>query len=321
MDAGNLFFKKVKESPGIPMENAKLTAEIILESFNAMGCDVLNLGSKDFSGGLDFLLSMEAEANFPFISANIYNADGVLLFRPYQVIKKENTSIGFIGVTSAFEHFDLQIGDPVSAINEYIEEVDANSDITVLLFSALETDLSKIRNSDLPLDLIVQSNSTRRGNDGGQYNIPIFSLGNRGKYVYQFDYSVSGENNKILDLSSKQKQLQDIEKELKRKKGNSQSPVFNPGNPEERKRSEEINKLLARRKALEESIRLAENTLIFKRIEMGKTVADRPDILLIVDAGKEKLKKVSSPQPPTVPNRKNKSNNNLQQKPLKNINK
>ena len=62
VDAGNLFFKKDVIEPGISTETAKINAEIILKSFNKMGCDAFSPGSKDFAAGFDYLLKLEKKA-------------------------------------------------------------------------------------------------------------------------------------------------------------------------------------------------------------------------------------------------------------------
>ena len=59
VDAGNLFFKKDQLSPGVTTEIASVTADIILNAFNEIGCDAFSPGSQDFALGLDFLLKME----------------------------------------------------------------------------------------------------------------------------------------------------------------------------------------------------------------------------------------------------------------------
>ena len=62
LDAGDLFFDK--ENPSILSEKqSKLRAKTLVSGFNIIGCDALNIGSKDFAGGLDFLLEMKEIAN------------------------------------------------------------------------------------------------------------------------------------------------------------------------------------------------------------------------------------------------------------------
>mgnify|MGYP006879270946 CR=1 FL=1 len=59
---GNLFFKKDVIDPGVPMETSIINSEIILNSFNAMGCTAFSPGEFDFAGGLNHLLELEKNA-------------------------------------------------------------------------------------------------------------------------------------------------------------------------------------------------------------------------------------------------------------------
>ena len=64
LDAGNLFFKKEILGPGTPTESGKKTAEIIVSSFNEIGCHAFSPGSKDFAAGLEFVQDMQTIANW-----------------------------------------------------------------------------------------------------------------------------------------------------------------------------------------------------------------------------------------------------------------
>ena len=50
-----------------------MNANIILDSFNKMGCDIFSPGSKDFALGKNFLVDFSKKSKFPFISSNIYD--------------------------------------------------------------------------------------------------------------------------------------------------------------------------------------------------------------------------------------------------------
>ena len=56
VDAGNLFFSKELVDKGISTDAADVNANIILDSFNKMGCDIFSPGSKDFALGKNFLV-------------------------------------------------------------------------------------------------------------------------------------------------------------------------------------------------------------------------------------------------------------------------
>ncbi|PAE44476.1 bifunctional 2',3'-cyclic-nucleotide 2'-phosphodiesterase/3'-nucleotidase [Bacillus sp. 7884-1] len=68
----------------------------IYDAMNMLDYDVSNFGNHEFNYGLDFLQSSINGADFPFVSANVYKADGDSdpsnnknLVNPYKIIKKE----------------------------------------------------------------------------------------------------------------------------------------------------------------------------------------------------------------------------------------
>ena len=64
VDAGNLLFKKTILEPGISREIALINADIILKSFDKMGCSAFSPGEKDFSAGKDFIYEIFNYDNF-----------------------------------------------------------------------------------------------------------------------------------------------------------------------------------------------------------------------------------------------------------------
>ena len=63
-DAGNLFFKKDKLSSGVTIDHAKETANIIVDCFNIIGCDVFSPGSHDYAAGFDFMQQLQKKSIF-----------------------------------------------------------------------------------------------------------------------------------------------------------------------------------------------------------------------------------------------------------------
>ncbi|NOZ08157.1 MAG: hypothetical protein GXO91_04670 [FCB group bacterium] len=259
----------------------------------------MTLGSKDFAAGLDYLLDLEKKADFPFLSANIRNTEGDLLFKPYEIVRKEDVSLGLIGLTSVFSVDGIQVDPPVDALYSIIDEVADKSDIVVLLFHADDMDVKKIENKNLPIDLVIQSKSRRRSNDGGDKAIPVFQCGERGKYVYKFEFGFDKDNGKIVDVSTSKKTIEALDRQLAGLLRKT-SPEVSSDDPEIQKVKDEIAVLKRKKEVAEAVIKNADNYLTFERIEMGKKIADRPDILLIVDAGKAKIAG-NGPTKPAVP--------------------
>ncbi len=84
LDSGNLLFKRKTVAKGVNQE--RLTANTILTIYKDIGFDAVAVGPRDLSGGLTLLQDSKKDG-FPWISANITDNDGKLLFN--NLIKKE----------------------------------------------------------------------------------------------------------------------------------------------------------------------------------------------------------------------------------------
>ena len=79
----------------------------VYKAMNLMDYDVGNIGNHEFNYGLDFLDKATSGANFPYISANVYDAKtGKHLFKPYLIKeqqftdtegKQQTVKVGYIG--------------------------------------------------------------------------------------------------------------------------------------------------------------------------------------------------------------------------------
>ena len=66
-------------------------------------------GVKDFFLGVEILYELEKLADFPFLSANIKDKNGKLLFKPYIVEEINGVRVGIVGLTSKFVNNELII--------------------------------------------------------------------------------------------------------------------------------------------------------------------------------------------------------------------
>ena len=294
VDAGNLFFSKELLEDGISREVALINAGIILDSFNEMGCTAFSPGSKDFAAGKEFVLSSEKKASFPFISCNIFDSSRNLLFDPYVIIEKNNLKIAFIGLSSIFESNGLLVEDPITSLNAVLNEVIPKSDIRILLFSSNDVDMKMLNASNPDLTLIIRSRNKQRSSDGGQ-NIPTYTLGDKGKILYKFDLEINNIESDFTDIAWCDRTIEDSNNRLdKMKKGDmlvDLEQLFKD-NPSALKRV-----FLYRSRIDEANQRLenAINKIILDKIELGRDVEGKIDILNIVDKGKLEIKKIAGP--------------------------
>ena len=303
-DGGNLFFKKNNISPGVTMETSKETAKIIVKCFNSIGCNAFSPSSHDFAGGYDFLKTLESEANFPFISANIFGKYGQKIFEPYVIENIKGKKIAFIGLSSKFVSEGISVKDPFKMLEKNLEEIDSKADMIILLFNASEGDLNILRSKNYDIDLAIRSRSNlpaKTSNDGGKYKIPIYSLGARGKYVYDFDVKIGDSSSKFIDLKYLQSESSKINNSLKDYDINFNESVdlstqFKD-NPEVLKN---VKKNLELKEEMEHILNNKINYFSFTKHALDEKINDDKSVLVIIDKGKEAINQLYGPVLPSV---------------------
>ncbi|WP_045460944.1 bifunctional UDP-sugar hydrolase/5'-nucleotidase UshA [Vibrio hyugaensis] len=101
---------------GVP-ESDLQDAEPDFKGMSKIGYDVMALGNHEFDNPLEVLFKQQEWANFPMLSANIYDKEtGKRLFQPYAMFNKQGIKIAVIGLTT---EDTAKLGNP-----EFIGEVD-----------------------------------------------------------------------------------------------------------------------------------------------------------------------------------------------------
>ncbi|MGR5120246.1 bifunctional UDP-sugar hydrolase/5'-nucleotidase UshA [Vibrio astriarenae] len=94
---------------GVP-ESDLQDAEPDFKGMSIIGYDAMALGNHEFDNPLDVLAKQIEWANFPMLSANIYDkATGERMFQPYQMFTKQGIKIAVIGLTT---EDTAKIGNP-----------------------------------------------------------------------------------------------------------------------------------------------------------------------------------------------------------------
>ncbi|HCE3330017.1 TPA: bifunctional UDP-sugar hydrolase/5'-nucleotidase [Vibrio parahaemolyticus] len=101
---------------GVP-ESDLQDAEPDFKGMSKIGYDAMALGNHEFDNPLDVLFKQQDWANFPMLSANIYDKKtGKRLFQPYAMFNKQGIKISVIGLTT---EDTAKLGNP-----EFIGQVD-----------------------------------------------------------------------------------------------------------------------------------------------------------------------------------------------------
>ena len=317
IDAGDLFFS----TANLNSKNKKselYRAGAILEGYNRVGCDAINVGHYEVLNGLSFLKSMEEKTEIPFLSANLRDAQtNKLLFEPFRIIEKELLKIGIVGVTDKLpDTTKSMIADNyIEAGNHYIDEVSKQADIIVIMVNSDRKTYSELPTLFANADFIVTSGSTNmtrentKQTDGGPF---LYSCGKQGKYMSVLNVNMEDKNAPIVDISSHEKNISSIQKRferLQKKDPNKSLDELYAGQANVLKIIEQNRNKL---KESETAIKSAQNTLTFETIALNKKVKDNPELLAFVD---ESLATCSSLKPKAAKTRP-KSKSNIKSKPI-----
>ncbi|MHB9033194.1 MAG: bifunctional UDP-sugar hydrolase/5'-nucleotidase [Anaerolineae bacterium] len=170
---------------------------------NAMRYDALNVGALDLMLGVDTLLERQAQATFPFISANLVKPDGTLLLKPYVIVPKNNLRIGIIGLSAPIEEVlmrapdvrdQLKTLDATIEAQRYVAELQDKVDIVVVL-SRLGSKRDALLAEAVPgIDLII-GGEDRTVMDTPQRigNTIIVQQGFQGEYLGQTEVTLDNK--------------------------------------------------------------------------------------------------------------------------------
>ncbi|HEX7350215.1 bifunctional UDP-sugar hydrolase/5'-nucleotidase [Brachybacterium sp.] len=119
---------------GSAFESAVANDEPTIDVLNAMGVDATAIGNHEYDQGIDDLQErIEPGTEFPDLAANVYDAEGNRVHEAYTVVEKDGLNIAVIGAVTtktvgkvspaAIE--GLTFGDPVDAVNDVVQEMEA----------------------------------------------------------------------------------------------------------------------------------------------------------------------------------------------------
>ena len=132
----------------------------VVEAMNLLGYDAMALGGGDMRLGLDTLRQRMAEAEFPFISANVVLSGTETLFtEPYTIKEMGDHKVAIIGLTEPGAADAVQgavtVLDPIETARRYVEEVSPKAGIIIVLSHiGVEEDM-KLAGEVEGIDLIV----------------------------------------------------------------------------------------------------------------------------------------------------------------------
>ncbi len=150
-----------------------------------MGYDAVAVSKSDIDAGTIFFESLK-KINFPWISANIFDISGELLFKPFVIKKIDEIRVGVIGLTGPgrYKNDTIMISDWEGPLRTQLRDLMSRTDMIILLSNLPSSQNSIIAEAFPELDLIITANK-RRGKSPPSIsgNTLIIQTKERGKYL------------------------------------------------------------------------------------------------------------------------------------------
>ena len=260
-----------------------------MKGFDKIGCDAINVGHYEILNGLKFLKDISENSKIPFISANLRDSKtSKLIFTPYRIVEKNQLKFGIIGVTNSLpDTCKTIISDNfIDAGNKYIKELSNKTDFLIMLVNANRDTQTDITSKFPEVDFIITSGSTNmsRANSPQKEEGPFYySCGKQGKHLLVLEGNVKDSQHPLVDVSSHQKKVKDINKRFDRlqKKDPEKSleEIYSD--------QQNILKLIKQyRSDLENSSNIisnAVNTIEYRTIALNSKIKDDPELLAFVN--------------------------------------
>ena len=231
LDAGNMLFDSNEVNPDqLSLKDKKYKAENLVKAMELLNHNVINVGSNDFKGGLDFLKDVTSRTTIKFVSANLYDKNEELLFSPYHIVSSKGVDIGIVGLSEATKHNSVINKDFVSEGNKNIDNIIDSVDIVVILIDISDNNTIDLANAFPRADYIFLSGvkyftepKTQQRQDGPF----IYAGGIQGKRLSIVNLYLKDPKMPITDASPSYSRINYISNSLNRYKSRDPSKTLN----------------------------------------------------------------------------------------------
>ena len=204
--------------------DALLRVDLLIQAYNEMGYDVVNVGEKDLLMGLKFLSDVSQKATFSLVSANLVDKKtGKGIFKPYvikDIGRSEDRNIWalrrYIQLNpSRKEILNCPFLEPFSTSKALTKNLRESCDLIVVLSQLGESKDRKLTTENPQIDLILGGGGeSKRALIERVNEVPIYRLEPRGGFFGMVNYSFVDQKKPIKFLISSERD--EMEKRLER---------------------------------------------------------------------------------------------------------
>lgn len=312
LDAGDLLFS-TKNIDATNKNSEIFRANAILEGYQKVGCDAINVGHYEVLNGLSFLREMEKTTDIPFISSNLKDSkSGELLFDPYIIFERGELKIGVIGATDLIPDTmkSIQSSDFIESCNRFAKELKDKVDIVVALVNASRSTQNGLPEKMPNVDFIITSGNTSmsRTNSPQKENGPfLYSCGKQGKYFLTLTLDIKEKGVSFVDVSAEEKKVKSVQKRFDRLQKKDPDKNLEEIYADQENVLNLIKKYREDLKISEEVIASAINTLQYQTNPLNNKIGDDAELLAFVTSS---VKTCDALAPKKKPVNQNKNKNN-----------
>jgi len=186
-------------------------ARTIVAVYNELKYQIYNVGGNDLLFGVDFINTLQKEANFAFISANLQDSTTAkLIFVPYKIFPCGSKRIAVIGVTSQWgkPQRNLLCVQPAKALQKYLPELQRKADYIVVLGALTTEDENSVVAIKESFDFLLTAGAYRYSrNLETDHQKYVARVGTIGKYLGIITAIRNTPAQPLQDISSINSQL------------------------------------------------------------------------------------------------------------------
>tara|TARA_S200000501_G_scaffold365995_1_gene400189 strand:+ start:1837 stop:2826 length:990 start_codon:yes stop_codon:yes gene_type:complete len=312
LDAGDLLFS-TKNIDATNKNSEIFRANAILDGYQKVGCDAINVGHYEVLNGLSFLREMEKTTDIPFISSNLKDSkSGELLFDPYIIFERGELKIGVIGATDLIPDTmnSIQSSDFIESCNRFAKELKDKVDIVVALVNASRSTQNGLPEKMPNVDFIITSGNTSmsRTNSPQKENGPfLYSCGKQGKYFLTLTLDIKEKGVSFVDVSAEEKKVKSVQKRFDRLQKKDPDKNLEEIYADQENVLNLIKKYREDLKISEEVIASAINTLQYQTNPLNNKIGEDAELLAFVTSS---VKTCDALAPKKKPVNQNKNKNN-----------
>ena len=282
LDAGNLF-------------TDSCDVNTIIQCYNKIGYNVLNVGVNDLSANIDLKL-IEKDAKFTFISSNIvFEGSNKTVFDEYIILKRSGFRIAIIGLTSAPNKLlneKYQVLDVSISGKKTLDKIIDLSDYQVILFCGSYQDAKKIQSQLTEVDFIFVSGDTSPPRKNHLKNTGAFiqRVGDLGQFIIAANTNISHEDSSLIDISALIERRRFVDEKLHLATSGKSNEQIQQLYGEDYDPTQKINHMESELNYTNKQLMTLTNTVQFEITQLASIIPDENEITQIINTANNNLK-------------------------------